>query len=221
MQQRSVLLRLAQAVTDFCAAEDDVRVLLHRSMPKTSAFDLAYVAGRPLLVCNISSGNKVKDWPVKRYAELFALLCNERGLAVLLLGTAEHTADAAIAMAGCQEGSIASALGKTSLPEVMHLLGQASVFLGNDSGLTHLAARMGVPTIALFSGVAEIEQWAPDGPDVSILHVPLSCSGCRITRIRDCQANQACLNNISVDGVAAVIEHRLAELKAVTSQPRH
>lgn len=212
--QRLMLLRLAEAAVDFCSPRDNVRALLHSRLPQTGVFDLAIVAGRPLVACNIGSGNKIKDWPVERYAELFALLCNERGIAVLLLGTPDQAADAAIAMAGCRPGSIVSALGKTSLPEALQVLTQATMFLGNDSGLTHLAARMGLPTIALFSGVAELEQWAPDGPDVSILHVPLSCSGCRITRLQDCVANWACMNNISVEAVAAAIEHKLAGLNA-------
>ncbi len=45
----------------------------------------------------------------------------------------------------------------------------ASHYIGNDSGITHLAAALGTPTLALF-GPTDPAQWAPRGPHVRILH---------------------------------------------------
>jgi ADP-heptose:LPS heptosyltransferase len=54
------------------------------------------------------------------------------------------------------------------------LIAQAAVFIGNDSGLTHLAAALARPTVAIF-GPTDPEIWGPRGEHVSI--VPLGGGG--------------------------------------------
>jgi lipopolysaccharide heptosyltransferase III len=48
------------------------------------------------------------------------------------------------------------------------LLSRAGLFVGNDSGVTHLAAAAGAPTVALF-GPTDPAQWAPVGPAVVVV----------------------------------------------------
>jgi len=52
--------------------------------------------------------------------------------------------------------------------ELRSLLKMASLYIGHDSGITHLAALLGTPTIALFRN-SRWEQWAPLGPDVTLI----------------------------------------------------
>jgi ADP-heptose:LPS heptosyltransferase len=56
----------------------------------------------------------------------------------------------------------------------MSLIAHAAVFIGNDSGLTHLAAALGRPTVAIF-GPTDPEVWGPRGEHVTV--VPLGTSG--------------------------------------------
>ncbi len=56
------------------------------------------------------------------------------------------------------------------LLEVAQHLRQCQRYLGNDSGITHLAAMLGIPTIALF-GPSDPAVWRPIGPDVEVIHV--------------------------------------------------
>ena len=51
---------------------------------------------------------------------------------------------------------------------LMELLGQASLYIGHDSGVTHLAAMMGVPVVAIFRKSLP-EKWRPLGPEVRII----------------------------------------------------
>ncbi len=50
-------------------------------------------------------------------------------------------------------------------------LARAGVFLGNDAGVSHLAAAVGAPTLALF-GPTDPALWAPVGPRVKTLRAP-------------------------------------------------
>jgi ADP-heptose:LPS heptosyltransferase len=52
----------------------------------------------------------------------------------------------------------------------MALIGQAAVFIGHDSGLTHLAAALGRPTLALF-GPSDPEIWGPRGEHVAVVRM--------------------------------------------------
>lgn len=58
-----------------------------------------------------------------------------------------------------------------SLWELAEWLGGASLYLGNDSGIGHLAAACGVPVVALF-GPTEAQVWAPRGPRVEVVISP-------------------------------------------------
>ena len=54
------------------------------------------------------------------------------------------------------------------LLEVAHQLQQCRCYLGNDSGITHLAAMLGVPTVAIF-GPTDPKIWRPVGPLVKVI----------------------------------------------------
>jgi ADP-heptose:LPS heptosyltransferase len=53
-------------------------------------------------------------------------------------------------------------VGRLSLPEVAACLARCALFIGNDSGLMHLAAATGAPTLGLF-GPTPAEEYAPAG----------------------------------------------------------
>jgi ADP-heptose:LPS heptosyltransferase len=63
------------------------------------------------------------------------------------------------------------ALPLTDLSALHAQLAPAALFLGNDSGPTHLAAQVGLPTLALF-GPTDPQRWRPVGPAVTVLAPP-------------------------------------------------
>lgn len=97
-------------------------------------------------------------------------------------------------------------LKNTNLSDMAKALREADMFLGHDSGLTHLAAALGVPTIALF-GPTDPLRWGPKGTNVEILQGP--CCQCQ-----DWNAVQQCTDKIclthSVDDIVQAVERLLA-----------
>lgn len=57
----------------------------------------------------------------------------------------------------------------TDLYELARWIGGAKLYVGNDSGITHLAAAVGTPTVAIF-GVTNPKVWAPRGEDVRVIY---------------------------------------------------
>jgi ADP-heptose:LPS heptosyltransferase len=80
----------------------------------------------------------------------------------------------------------------------------ATVFVGHDSGLTHLAAMLGVPTIALF-GPTDPARWAPRGPSVMVLRgAPCSCEWGAVPSCR-----RPCLD-VPTEQIVAAVQQCLA-----------
>mgnify|MGYP002640717396 CR=1 FL=1 len=115
------------------------------------------------------------NWPGKQWRpEHFAALIDRlTGPGGVLTG-----ARVAIFAAGHERQQIAALLdaipvarridlvGKTSLPTAITCLRQCALFIGNDSGLMHLAAASGVPTLGLF-GPSRVEHYGPWGPNTA------------------------------------------------------
>lgn len=121
-------------------------------------------AGAPIVLAP-GSGGRAKCWPRTHWLQLAAgLAAAGRALAVLV-GPVEAERDDPRAWPW---PTAVSFLADLPLPVVAARLAAAAVFVGNDSGTTHLAAMLGAPTVALF-GPTDPAVWAPTGPRVRVL----------------------------------------------------
>jgi ADP-heptose:LPS heptosyltransferase len=103
------------------------------------------------------SGSPRKNWPAEHF-ETLARKARSDGMSCVWI---EGEADRLIV--GDLSRRIPAPVVQLGLPSLACLLAQASGFLGNDSGVTHLAASVGAPTLALF-GPTDPRMWAPRGP---------------------------------------------------------
>jgi ADP-heptose:LPS heptosyltransferase len=121
----------------------------------------------PIVALHPGSGSPRKCWPAERFAEL-ALALIERGLTILLIeGPADEAAVHEVLSRATQRinTGIRNRLlrvRQASLHEVAALLDRAILYIGNDSGITHLAAALGKPTLAIFT-VTNPRIWGPRG----------------------------------------------------------
>lgn len=119
------------------------------------------------LALHPGSGSESKNWPEAKWAELLACLVTESELNLLLVGgDAEgerlQRLAAKLPAARC---AVARSLPLTDLAVRL----QSSVgFVGHDSGISHLAAALGLPCVVLWANTIE-EIWRPQGRDVVLL----------------------------------------------------
>jgi ADP-heptose:LPS heptosyltransferase len=215
MHQTLLMLRLARSAVDLFKRSDEVSALLLGRIAVPAEIDLSIARDRMLVVCNTSSGRAVKNWPAERFRSLIRWLTNDLDAVVLLLGGADQLEETAGIIQFCGSGNIISAVGKTSIREAIGLIPHASLFIGNDSALTHVAARLGVQTVALFSGIDPTVMWAPLGEHVTVLRAPVPCSPCHILRFQDCRGEHACILNITEASVRAAVR------KILLNAPRY
>ncbi len=143
-----------------------------------------------------------KEWPQTYYAELLAAL-SERGVqSVLVGGAGERAKCEAIAAAG--GGGAVIAAGQTDAGELTALLSLCDGFAGNDSGASHVASALGIPTVAIF-GSTSPQRTGPLGPKTTILYRGLACSPCLARTCRFGHYN--CLREIEPRQVISALEN--------------
>jgi ADP-heptose:LPS heptosyltransferase len=150
------------------------------------------------------SGAREKNWP-DRCFRLVADWWRQHtsGVVAIILGPVEEERGGYAALS--HEPVTVRNL---SLGQLSALLARMDLYVGNDSGLTHLAAALGVRTVALF-GPSDIERWAPRGKKVTLLTRKVECSPCELSVMKTCP-HRKCLTRLSPEFVIAELE-RLAD----------
>ncbi len=124
-------------------------------------------SGGRLIAVHPGSGGKKKNWPVALLASLLHQVHAETGAGLLLIqGPADQD----------QVNDLVSEISElpykkvdnADLPLVATLISRCALFIGNDSGMSHVAAALGVSTIVVF-GPTDPAVWGPRGESVSIL----------------------------------------------------
>jgi heptosyltransferase II len=140
-----------------------------------------------------------KLWPPASYAELIGQLA-ERGFEPLLMGGPEDlgVAGAVQDLAGSR---VASTVGRDRAQMLPRLLARLTCLVSSDTGVAHLAAALGVPTVTLF-GPTDPHLSAPRGRWVRSIEGPAPCAPCFLPR---CPIEHVCMRAISAASVAAAV----------------
>ena len=129
--------------------------------------DVGWDGRTPLVVVHPGAGGVLKRWPAEGFAAVLERLRSERAL-VLAIHQGPADADAVAALRARLPGP-AIGLDEPSLPRLAGILGGASAYLGNDSGVSHLAAALGRPAVVLFVRDALAWQsWEPRAQPVVV-----------------------------------------------------
>lgn len=151
---------LAPAAAHYCAALSPLGVVTSEYFHLLAVDNRPHPQSSPLIAIHPGSGSPRKNWPLQRWAGLCAWLkSNYRANLIIVTGEAE-SADALAAY-----GVAAHNL---RLPDLASRLAQCSLFLGHDSGVSHLAAACGTPCVLLF-GPTDPLMWAPPAPRLRML----------------------------------------------------
>ncbi len=160
---------------------------------------------QPLAVIHPAAAFATKQWATDKFAEVANHL-HERGFAVVVITTPAESelADWIEAL------SLVPVIGFSdlSLPEVTALAARARLFVGNDSGIAHMAAAVGLPAVVIF-GSSNTAHWSPwaTAPAEVVLE-ELECQPCHGYYCEKF-AQPECILRVPVDRVIAAVERVL------------
>ncbi len=145
-----------------------------------------------------------KQWPVENFKSV-AEKWVEAGGKVVVIGT-DGERDLGDFICQANSNMILNLCGRTSLQELMAVIGSSSVCLCNDSGAMHLAAALGRPGVAIF-GSTNPAATGPLARNWIVLHQSSECSPC-FNRVCDRKGTgeYACLKSISPEMAMTEIE---------------
>jgi len=159
-------------------------------------------AGRDVILLAPKAAAPHKDWPMERFAAL-ALRLRKEDTVFAMLGTAAQAESVRPLLAALPAEQRIDLCGKTDLPTAFAVMRRAQLFIGNDSGLLHMAAAAGIPCVGLY-GVSNDKMYAPHGPHV------------RIAKVREFAMDErelsepAIMEQLTVDRVLAAVEDVLS-----------
>ncbi|GBC83036.1 Lipopolysaccharide core heptosyltransferase RfaQ [bacterium HR10] len=147
------------------------------------SFDLEVETDPPpqLIAVHPGSGSRRKCWPIERFAHVIRALEQPHRYFLLIEGPADT--DLVERLIAMRERAGANALQRLTalpLPHLAAILARCHLFIGNDSGVTHLAAAVGAPVIAIFTAT-DPARWGPRGRahilrgDLSVGDVLMHC----------------------------------------------
>jgi ADP-heptose:LPS heptosyltransferase len=132
--------------------------------------------GRPILALAPTANWPAKVWPAEKFAELARRLTADdgplAGAQVFITGGPGEESQAQPVLDAVSPADRIPAIG-LDLPTTAAVFARCALFVGNDSGLMHLAAAAGAPTVGLF-GPSNDQLYAPRGPQCRVVRTPES-----------------------------------------------
>jgi len=132
-------------------------------------FALNFLANsRPFIALHPGSGSKTKNWPIEKWKKLGEYLFSLDRAVLVVAGEADEERLGVLETAW-KDKPVRFAK-NLALPHLAALF-EGSVFVGHDSGISHIAAAVGARCILLF-GLTDPSVWAPANASVTVLRAP-------------------------------------------------
>jgi heptosyltransferase-2 len=167
--------------------------------------------GEPILAIHPFSAIRERGWPLKRFIQLANYVSSKYGWTILWLGGKNDLIYEEEILSGFK-GKTVMAIGNTNIRQSMALISLVNLFVGNDSGIMHLAAALNVPLVAIFGPQSE-RKFGPWGAKEScrIISRRFPCHPCRQKFFTECEpgpeGRPLCLESIGIDEVIEEINH--------------
>ena len=166
----------AHAAVHYCRPLESLAIYVEAPHPRvhpnesdreTASRYMKMVGRGPVVAIHPGSGGEKKKWPVENFAAVARWVSDELAAQLVVVqGEAdEHVVKRLTKQLEPRPHTVATGL---KLVELAAVLERCVLFLGNDSGITHLAAAVGVPVVAVF-GSASPSIWEPRGDRVRVV----------------------------------------------------
>ena len=179
----------------------------------------AGLSNQPFAVVHPAAAFATKQWAAENFGQVAREL-SEQGLPVVVVTTISQT-DTVAKLQQHASAPVVS-FNDLSLPEITALLAQARLFVGNDSGIAHMAAAVETPVVVIFgsSNTAHWRPWVSDAPGAAaeIVLEEMDCQPCHGYFCEKFDQPE-CILRVPVNRVLAAIERVLRERDGIAASP--
>lgn len=155
-----------------------------------------------------------RRWPAERFARVAETLRDRHKMGIVFVGT---TTDGVDELLSHYDGPALNLAGRTDLHQLAAILRQATLFIGADSGVMHIATAAGAPAVAIF-GPSNDAAWGPWTAGLSpsiVVRADLDCQPCNYVGFqvgqREGCATRDCMNAITPEMVLDAAHSLLAQ----------
>ncbi len=164
------------------------------------------------LGCN----SDIRRWPLLYFFDLIGRMIAMGKVRIVFIGAPAEQPEAIDACAQLGLDAATHALcGVTSLDWLGVFLSQLDLFVGNNTGTTHFAGKVGVRTIGIYAGTNHPREWGPIGEEASWIFRNEPCAPCHLTVLRDCTKGHRCMVDLLPETVFGLIR---PEIEAILSR---
>ena len=163
-------------------------------------------AAPKLALCPGAEYGPAKRWLPERFAEVMRTIHEQTACEWKLVGVAKDRPVADAILAAAPAVPVNDLIGKTTLAGLIEELRSCDALLTNDTGTMHLAAFLGVPTVALF-GSTEPALTGPLGQGHQVIRHHVPCSPCFL---RECPIDFRCMRAIETQEVISALQQVIA-----------
>jgi ADP-heptose:LPS heptosyltransferase len=169
-------------------------------------------AARSIVVVHAGAQLPSRRWMPDRFAAVADELAS-RGHTIVLTGTPGE-ADIVRQVRSAMRAEAVDLVGLTTLWSLGALVESAAMVVSNDTGIMHVAAALGTPSVAVSSG-ADVSRWAP--LDASLHRVLWHDTSCRPCSFNTCPYGHECARGVEVDAVIDTAMQLLARHEGRTA----
>jgi ADP-heptose:LPS heptosyltransferase len=163
--------------------------------------------------------SELRDWGIANYARLIALLLDRMDCRVVLVGSsAQHRQLERIVEENGRNPRITNVAGASDWFGTAEIVRTADLVIANNSGIAHLGAACGTPTLAVYSGSHQPQEWGPRGDNVRAVMAVVPCSPCGYDKLEKCPNEHLCMKQVAPETIA---DQAIAMLSDAKSQSDH
>jgi hypothetical protein len=149
------------------------------------------------------SHSSIRDWGIPNYARLIELLLQKLPCCVVLVGSNSQRDQLNLITAeNGRDRRVINLAGRSNWSQTAAIVRDADLVISNNSGIGHLAAACATPTLSIFSGSHQPQEWGPRGNGVLVMMASVPCSPCGHHRIEFCPNDHLCMKQIVPETVA-------------------
>jgi ADP-heptose:LPS heptosyltransferase len=212
-EQLSLLVDLIEQRTRTLYAPD-----LFASAPPEFEIARGDASAKQIVISPVSN-SELRDWGMASYARLIALLLARMNCRIVLVGSgAQHRQLERILEENGRDPRITNLAGASDWFGTAEIVRAADLVIANNSGVAHIAAACGTPTLAIYSASHQPQEWGPRGDDVRAVMALVPCSPCGYDKLEECPNDHLCMKQIAPETIA---DQAIAMLSGSKSHPHH